>query len=83
MHIRRWRCGISYGVVMLCLILAGDMHDALIRLRRIYNFLCSMHDYISVPHIFTMFLYHFGMIYGTNLLTRYPVPVLFSAVFLF
>ena len=22
-----------------------------------------------------MFLYHFGMIYGTNLLTRYPVSV--------
>ena len=47
----------------------------LIRLRRIYNFLCSMLDYISVPHVFIMFLYHFGMIYGTNLLTRCPVPV--------
>ena len=47
----------------------------LIRLRRIYNFLCSMLDYISVPHVFIMILYHFGMIYGTNLLTRCPVPV--------
>ena len=44
-------------------------------LRRIYNFWCSMLDYISVPHVLTMFLYHFGMIYGTNLLTRFPVPV--------
>ena len=34
-----------------------------------------MLDYISVPHVFIMFLYHFGMIFGTNLLTRYPVPV--------
>ena len=25
---------------------------------------------------FIMFLYHFCMIYGTNLLTRFPVPVL-------
>ena len=47
----------------------------LIRLWRIYNFLCSMLDYISVPHVFVMFLYHFDMIYGTNLLTRCPVPV--------
>ena len=46
-----------------------------IRLRRIYNFWCSMLDYILVPHIFIMFLYHFGMIYGTNLLTRCLVPV--------
>ena len=34
-----------------------------------------MLDYISVPHVFIMLLYHFGMIYGTNLLTRCPVPV--------
>ena len=34
-----------------------------------------MLDYISVPHVFTMFSYHFAMIYGTNLLTRCPVPV--------
>ena len=27
----------------------------LIRLRRIYNFWCSMLDYISVPHVFIMF----------------------------
>ena len=47
----------------------------LIRLRRMYNFLCSMLDYISVPHVLIMFLYHFGMIYGTNLLTRCPEPV--------
>ena len=44
-----------------------------IRLRRIYNFGCSMLDFISVPHL--MFLYHFGMIYGTNLLTRCSVPI--------
>ena len=43
-----------------------------IRLRRIYNFLYSMPDFISVPHIFIMFLYHFGIIYVTNLLTRCP-----------
>ena len=42
-----------------------------------------MLDYISVPHVFIMFLYHFCMIYGTNLLTRCPVPVHFSVVFLF
>ena len=47
----------------------------MIRLRRIYNFLCSILDYIAVPHVFTIFLYHFGMIYGTNLLTRCIVPV--------
>ena len=47
----------------------------LIRLRRIYNFLCSMLNYIVLSHIFIMFLYHFGMIYGTNLLTRCLVPV--------
>ena len=34
-----------------------------------------MLDYISVPHVFIIFLYHFGMIYGTTLLTRCPVPV--------
>ena len=34
-----------------------------------------MHDYISVPHVFIMFLYHFDIIYGTKLLTRCPVPV--------
>ena len=34
-----------------------------------------MLDYLSVPHVFIMFLYHFGMIYGTNLLTRCPLPV--------
>ena len=33
-----------------------------------------MLDFISVPHVFIMFLYHFGMIYGTNLLTRCPLP---------
>ena len=47
----------------------------LIRLRRIYNFWCSMIDYISVPHVFIMFLYYSGMIYGTNLLTTCPVSV--------
>ena len=46
-----------------------------IRLRRIYNSLYSMLDYISVPRILIMFLYHFSMIYGTNLLTRCLVPV--------
>ena len=30
---------------------------------------------IAMPHVFTMFLYNFGMIYGTNLLTRCLVPV--------
>ena len=34
-----------------------------------------MLDYISVPHVFITFLYHFGIIYGTNLLTICPVPV--------
>ena len=43
--------------------------DLLICPRRIYNFRCSMLDYISVQHLFIMFLYRFGMIYGTNLLT--------------
>ena len=47
----------------------------LIRLRRIYNLWCSMLDYISVPHVFIMFLYHFDIIYGTNLFTRCPAPV--------
>ena len=47
----------------------------MIRLRLIYNFLCSMLDYISMLHVFIMFLYHFDMIYGTNLLTRCPVSV--------
>ena len=47
----------------------------MIRLQRIYNFLCSMLDYIALPYVFIMFLYYFGMIYGTNLLTRCPVPV--------
>ena len=49
--------------------------SSMIRVRHIYNFLCSMLDYISVPYVFKIFLYHFGMIYGTNLLTRCPVPV--------
>ena len=47
----------------------------LIRLRRIYNFLCSILDNIAMPHVFTMFLYHFGVVYGTNLLTRCLVLV--------
>ena len=34
-----------------------------------------MLDYISAPHVFINFLYHFVMIYGSNLLTRCPVPV--------
>ena len=34
-----------------------------------------MLDYKSVPHVFIILLYHFGMIYGTNLLTRCPMPV--------
>ena len=34
-----------------------------------------MLDYITVPQVFIKLLYHFGMIYGTNLLTRCPVPV--------
>ena len=46
----------------------------LICVRHIYNFLCSMLDYISVPHVSVMVLYNFGMI-GTNLLSRCPVPV--------
>ena len=54
---------------------AGIKLGMLIRLKRIYNF-CLFHAYyMSLPHAFIMFLYHFGMIYGTNLLTRYPVPV--------
>ena len=41
-----------------------------------------MLDYISVPHVFIMFLYNFGMIYGTNLLTRCPVLVhVFCCIF--
>ena len=39
------------------------------------QFFMFMLDYISVTHVFTMFSYHFGIIYGTNLLTRCPVPV--------
>ena len=35
-----------------------------------------MLDYISLPHVFIMYLHHFVIIYGTNLLTRCPVPVL-------
>ena len=46
-----------------------------IRLKRIYNFLLFHACYISLPHVFIMFLYHFGIFYGTNLLTRCPVPV--------
>ena len=34
-----------------------------------------MLDFISVPHVFVMFLHHFGMIYGPNLLTRCLVSV--------
>ena len=34
-----------------------------------------MFDHISVPYDFIMFSYHFGMIYGTNLLNRCQVPV--------
>ena len=41
-----------------------------------------MLDYISVPHVFIMFVYHFGMIYGTKLLTRCPVAVsIFCCIF--
>ena len=39
-----------------------------------------MLDYISVPDVFIMYLYHFGMIYGTNLLTRCPVSVVFCCL---
>ena len=35
-----------------------------------------MLDNISVPHIFTMFLYHFGMIYETNLLTIHRIDAI-------
>ena len=47
----------------------------LIHLQRIYNFWCSMLNYISLTHIFIIFLHHFGIIYRTNLLTRCPVTV--------
>ena len=52
------------------------MTTLLIRLRRIYNFCCSMLDYISVRHVFIIFLYYFGIIYVINLLTRCTVQVL-------
>ena len=54
---------------------AGIKLGMLIRLKRIYNFLCSMLVLYQMRHVFIMLLYHFGIFYCTTLLTRCPVPV--------
>ena len=56
-----WQCGAVGSLGQTCvddLVQVGgivwrhdDVDDMLIRLRCIYNFLCSMLDYISVPHV--------------------------------
>ena len=76
---RLWLVACHFKNYFVTTYLLGDEQELslgmLIRLRHIYNFWCYMLDYISVPRVFIIFLYYFGMIYGTKLLTRCPVSV--------
>ena len=47
----------------------------LIRLKRIYNFLCFMLVFYLMPYVFYMFSFFFRTFSWTNLLTRCLVPV--------
>jgi hypothetical protein len=56
----------------------------MIRLKRIYNFLCSMLVYTPFALCFVYTSWHFYAFSGTNLLTRWhSANSLFSAVFVF
>ena len=65
-HIKNYCFVITY--------LLEDEHELslgmFIRLKRIYNFLCSMLVLYQMAHVFIIFLYYFGIFYWTNLLTQ-------------
>jgi hypothetical protein len=59
-------------------------HWYLIRLQRIYNFLCSMLVFYTICPMFRYTSWHFYAFSGTNLLTScHSASSLFSAVFVF
>jgi hypothetical protein len=67
-------------------VLAGVLllERGVIRLKRIYNFLCSMRVYAPFALCFVYTLWSFYAFFETNLLTRcHSASSLFSAVFVF
>jgi hypothetical protein len=62
----------------------GKWNEGLIRLKRIYNFLCSMLVYAPFALCFVYTLWHFYAFSGTNLLMIcHSASSLFSAIFVF
>jgi hypothetical protein len=93
--LHRWRRqGGSYAVMWIHFLRSSitprqtcegeDVCGLLIRLKRIYNFLCSMLVFYTICLVFRYTSWYFYAFSGTNLLTRcHSASSLFSAIFVF